>query len=329
VDTGSYGLRLLAPVLLPAMVLPLQVDTMGNALVECTPFAGGNFIWGPVVRANMKIAGETALDMPIQLIGDSRVTAPIPSDCSGTGTEQNTVQQFGANGIIGIGPFQYDCPGCSVSAIPGAYYGCSATACTSVALQLSEQVVNPVTLFATDNNGEMIQLPSVANAGELTVAGTLTFGIDTQSNNVSGMQSVLNVDDNAELTITYNLVALPSSFIDSGSNGNYFNTNFTLCAGNLSEFYCPPNNILNLATTIQGVDPTGNPIVGQSTGASFGVGSAQVMLNTANSALPLIAGTNPVPQSFDFGLPFFYGKRVAVAVEGAKTTVGTGPYVAF
>jgi len=44
-----------------------------------------------------------------------------------------------------------------------------------------------------------------------------------------------------------------------------------------------------------------------------------------------LAGTLPAGNagSFDYGLAFFYGKRVAVAVEGSMTSVGTGPYIAF
>jgi hypothetical protein len=33
--------------------------------------------------------------------------------------------------------------------------------------------------------------------------------------------------------------------------------------------------------------------------------------------------------SFDFGLPFYYGRRVATALESQTTSVGTGPYVAY
>jgi hypothetical protein len=32
---------------------------------------------------------------------------------------------------------------------------------------------------------------------------------------------------------------------------------------------------------------------------------------------------------FDFGLPFFFGRSVFTAIEGASTPGGTGPYVAF
>jgi hypothetical protein len=45
-----------------------------------------------------------------------------------------------------------------------------------------------------------------------------------------------------------------------------------------------------------------------------------------NVAAPQIAGGS---QSFDFGLPFFYGRNVFVAIEGAVTSGGVGPYDAF
>jgi hypothetical protein len=47
------------------------------------------------------------------------------------------------------------------------------------------------------------------------------------------------------------------------------------------------------------------------------------------NAFPQLAGSNPNVGSFDYGLAFFYGKRVAVAVEGNVTAAGTGPYIAF
>ena len=62
---------------------------------------------------------------------------------------------------------------------------------------------------------------------------------------------------------------------------------------------------------------------------SFAILGVSKLLNPTFNAFPMLAGTNPNPQSFDLGLPFFYGKRVAVAVENSKTSVGTGPYVAF
>jgi hypothetical protein len=52
--------------------------------------------------------------------------------------------------------------------------------------------------------------------------------------------------------------------------------------------------------------------------------------NESFTAFSDLGGTYPgSTMSFDFGLPFYYGRRVATALEGKTTTVGTGPYFAF
>jgi len=326
VDTGSYGLRILASVMNAALNLPVQLASNGDSLVECTQFVDG-YSWGPVLAADVKIAGETASSVPIQSIGDPRF-ANVPADCSsGAPMEEDSVATFGANGILGIGPFELDCPACETQVIPGTYYACTSTSCTGTTALATSQVPNVVAKFATDNNGTIIQLPSVASGGATTVSGTLTFGIDTESNNASGTQTVLTVDDNAELTMIFAGMMLSQSFIDSGSNGNYFNDGaLVLCTTtNFTDFYCPANTV-SLPVTIQGQNGV------MTNNLTFQVGNAVTMFNAAPSdysAFPLLAGSNPNPQSFDFGLGFFYARRVATAIEGRTTTVGTGPYVAF
>ncbi|HET9107267.1 MAG TPA: DUF3443 family protein, partial [Steroidobacteraceae bacterium] len=117
VDTGSYGFRVMSSVLSPSLASALQqeqVSTTGDSIVECTQFADG-FSWGPVKVADVQVAGESASSVPIQVIGDpaytasSGTTSEIPTACSSTGPEEDTVATFGANGIIGIGPFGADC----------------------------------------------------------------------------------------------------------------------------------------------------------------------------------------------------------------------------
>ena len=327
VDTGSYGLRILAPVL--TLTLPVETLASGNSLAECTQFVDG-FSWGPVATADIQIAGETAHALPVQVIGDSRFTN-IPANCSGTGgTEEDTVAAFGANGILGIGPFELDCGDCD-TAMHGLYYACAAT-CTDTTVPDNLQVPNPVTHFAADNNGAIIVMPAVAAGGAANVMGSLIFGIDTQTDNASGTQTVLTVDDNAELLIMFNGQSLANSFIDSGSNGIYFaDSSISLCTAPPSDptsqivnFYCPSNN-LTLPLTIQGMNGT------MTNNLTFGVGNAITMLNSPFDAYPQLAGTIPPVNAgtFDYGLPFFYGKRVAVAVQGAMTKAGTGPYIAF
>jgi len=328
VDTGSYGLRLLAPVL--TLTLPVEMLASGGSLAECTQFVDG-FSWGPIATADIQIAGETANSVPVQVIGDSRFTN-IPTECSGTGgTEEDTVSTFGANGILGIGPFESDCGDCD-TATHGLYFSCT-TSCTDTTVPDNLQIPNPVTHFAVDNNGTIIVLPSVAAGGASNVMGSLIFGIDTQSDNASGTQTVLTVDDNAELLVMFNGQTFGNSFIDSGSNGIFFaDSSITTCAAPANDptsqivnFYCPAST-LTLPVTIQGMNGT------MTNNLTFAVGNAINMLeNTDFDAYPQLAGTLPPGNagSFDYGLPFFYGKRVAIAVQGAMTTAGTGPYIAF
>jgi len=324
VDTGSYGLRILAPVL--TLTLPVETLANGNSLTECTQFVDG-YSWGPIALADITMAGETAKSVPVQVIGDSRFTT-VPAGCSSTGgTQEDTVASFGANGILGVGPFELDCGDCA-TATHGLYYACAGTTCTETMVPNAMQMPNPVTHFAADNNGVIIVLPASPAGGTTTLSGSLIFGIDTQSDNQSGTQTVLTVDGNAHLTMTYNGQALTSSFIDSGSNGIYFTDSSiaTCTTTGLTTFYCPAST-LTLGLSIQGQNGV------MANNLTFMVANTETMLsNPANATFnvfPELAGTNPTAASFDYGLAFFYGKRVSVAVENDKTSVGTGPYVAF
>jgi hypothetical protein len=323
IDTASYGLRILAPVL--TLTLPVQTAMNGNSLVECTQFADG-YSWGPIAQADLQIGGETAAAVAIQVIGDPRFTN-VPANCSGTGPEEDTVAAFGANGILGIGVFAQDCGSvCVTSTSPQFYYSCTASACQPAVVPLANQVSNPVGLFAMDNNGSIIELPSVTSQGAVSVSGSLIFGIDTQSNNASGTETVLTVDPNfGYLTAVFQGQSLNQSFIDAGSNGNYFgDSTIPACsATGLTGFYCPAS-VQNLTATLQGAN-------GMSAVVNFSVANAQTLLanNPSFTAVPLLAGSNPMTASFDFGLPFFYGRRVFTALESQTTSAGTGPYIAF
>ena len=325
----SYGLRILAPVL--TISLPVQPAPSGGSLVECTAFADG-YSWGPVALADIQVSGESASSVPVQVIGDPNFTN-VPADCSGTGTAEDTVVAFGANGIIGVGVFAQDCGSGCVSVVDnGDYYACTTASvqCQPTALpSLASQVTNPITYFATDNNGVIIQLPSVAAAGATTLSGYMIFGIDTQTNNKSGSQSVLTVASSGtnagDFTTVFNGQNLTTSFLDTGSNGLYFNdTDITPCTDSgLTDFYCPTST-QSFTATLQGES-------GVSASASFSVGNADSVAGD-DAAFASLAGTFPGPEAsttFDWGLPFYFGRTVYTAIQGAVTAVGTGPYVAF
>lgn len=326
VDTESYGLRVLAPVL--TVTLPVTTASDGNSLVECTQFVSA-YSWGPIATADVHVAGETASSVPIQVIGDANFTV-VPADCSSTGVANDTVATFGANGILGIGVFAQDCgSACVGNAANADYYSCTQAGCTGIGAPLTSQVMNPVPLFATDNNGTIIELPSVANPGAATLTGSLIFGIDTQSNNASGTQTVLALDVNGNIpsfSMVFNGVPLSQGFIDAGSNGIFFNdASLTVCTNpEVSNFYCPANTT-NLSATLTGVNNVTATV-------DFSIANALTILTNdpTYTAVPQLGGTySSSSSSFDWGLPFFFGRRVANAIQGATTAVGTGPYVAF
>jgi len=326
IDTGSYGLRLLSGAL--TLTLPVSKTATGSALVECTEFVDG-YSWGPLAQVDLTIAGETASSVAVQLIGDARYPV-VPSDCSSAAPmSEDTVATFGANGILGIGPFAQDCGDFCAESIPepAIYYACSTSSeCTTTTVATASQVQNPVILFAKDNNGTIISLPSVATQGASGVTGSLIFGIDTESNNQSGTQTVVPIAttgaDAGFLGTTFMGQSLSMSFIDSGSNALYFNdSNVTACTNaNFKSFYCPG--------TTESLSATFELSGGMTASENFSVTDAET-LSASFTAFPGLAGTNPQSMSFDWGLPFFYGRRVATAIQGYSTSAGTGPYIAF
>jgi hypothetical protein len=321
VDTGSYGLRLLASVL--TLSLPLQKAGDGNSLAECNQFVGG-YGWGPVAAVDLTIAGESAASLPMQIIGEPGFAA-APDACSSTGTGEDTVAEFGANGILGIGVFEQDCgPNCAGNADVGYYYSCTSTACNSIAVPLVSQVQNPVSSFATDNDGTIVVLPAVSANGATGVSGSLIFGIDTAANNASAGQVVLTVDPNlGYFSTVLNGATLAQSFIDSGSNAIYFNdSDIVACSSpTFIDFYCPATTA-SLSAQLTGVNAVSENI-------TFSVGNAETFTVGA-TALPELAGSYPdSTDRFVLGLSFFYGRSVYTGIENHTTKAATGPYVAF
>jgi hypothetical protein len=317
VDTASYGLRILASAV-TQITLPQAASPAGGPLGACAQFALG-YTFGSVRTADVKLSGETASSLPIQLIGDSSLT--VPNSCV-SGISQNDTAGLDANGILGIGPNTADCgSACASTALTGRYYDCTtATNCTPVALPVAQQVTNPVSRFPADNNGVIVQLPPVPDAGAVSATGTLIFGIGTQSNNALDSGSVkITVDSNGQFNTTYNGASVVG-FIDTGSNMWYLpDSSLPVCPGDYNAFFCPSTTTAK-SVTITGLD-------GTTTTVNFNVANAETLLNSPNYAFDNLSG--PVSGEVDMGVPFFYGRHVAVAISGANTPSGTGPFVAF
>lgn len=376
VDTGSYGLRLLSKSgggeLSAALsaALPLQHDPSvpSNIVAECAQFSDG-ITWGPLKMADIYVGGATAgagesaktvpgsgtAGVPVQIIGDPGF-ATVPSACTSFGTPEDSVSTLFANGIIGVGPFPQDCgDACTLgtSGNPGFYYSCPAAGCSGTSQPAAEpigvQVWNPVAAFTpltagamADNNGVILELPGVPASGLAVDNGSLVFGIGTQNNNGLGKATVYTGDLSANISTTFGGQTFSNSFIDSGSNGYFFNFpsgNVNKCTNNVG-FYCPQDANGNPETLSCSATNVGN---NQKSGAvGFNVINLDKFSSTASvNALNGVAGPNTPPpgssgpSGFDWGLPFFYGRNVYTGmfptngVTSAPPGVPSGPYYAY
>src|SRR5271157_3970328 len=353
VDTGSFGLRLLSSAgggeLNPSL-LPNEPDSNGNPLFECLLFLDG-FVWGNVATADITMAGEKASSAPVQVIIPSSSSPAVPNGSNGcssptTGSnEGDSLKALGAQGVLGVGLFQQDCgPACTTQPPPdAAYYDCSSSPCNPTTATLAQQVTNPVVLFATDNNGVLIQLPAVPNGGSSTVNGNLIFGIGTQSNNGLGSANVYVVPDSGNnalnIIATFKGISYPQSFIDSGSNGIFFlNSSINgvpaTCSGQTSSWYCPTTSPDNLTATNQGQNAQGGG-VGSAVPVNFAIENANNLFsnNGTDTAFSTLGGPSCSSGGsgcdFDWGLAFFFGRNVFTAIDNMNTPAGLGPYYAY
>lgn len=324
-DTGSYGLRLLASQLSSSLALPAVTTSSGAAAGECGKFISG-YTWGSVRQADVKMADEVASGISVQVIGDTdSAYSTTPSTCSSAGSNLGTLSAIGAKGILGVGMFKQDCgSSCAASAISGVYYACSSSgSCSASAMPLAKQISNPVTSFSVNNNGVMINLPAVSTSGATSVSGTLYFGVNTQSNNTISSETIYKANSSGDFTTTYNGKAYTASFIDSGSNGYFFtDSSIQKCSGN--DFYCP-SSTLSLSAVNSAADGSASATV------SFNVVNIVGLNSSVNAAHVggTVGSSSSSSNYFDWGLPFYYGRKVYLVMENNTVSSTTGPFWAY
>jgi hypothetical protein len=277
---------------------------------------------GPSGRRQAR--GEVAANIPIEVIGDPAFGS-VPAGCSSAGTAEDTLATFGSNGLIGINQILPDC-GASCASSPaqeGGYYSCSGSTCAAVAVPVAAQLQNPIASFGTDNNGAVMQFPAVPAAGAPTLAGTLTFGIGTAANNALGGTKVLTVDSAGNLTTLFNGATMATSYVDSGTTElDFDDTSIAQCTSSQSSgFFCPASPV-SLTAQLKGQN-------GAAASVAFSVESADTLFSGSNTAFEDLAGPGSDAKTFAWGFPFFIGRSVFVALDGASTPGGNGPYVAF
>ncbi|WP_246024920.1 DUF3443 family protein [Paraburkholderia dinghuensis] len=320
-DTGSFGLRLYASVIPSATLaaLPIRTDAAsGSNVGECAAFGSG-YTWGSLRTADVKLGGETAASLPIQVMSDPAIVSRVPTACVWN-TSLNSPAALGANGILGVGVARYDCgTACAGSTARWGYYYADTNPATAVVMPLVNQVTNPVSLFAVNNNGVIVEMPTIPSDGAATATGTVTFGIDTQANNLlaGAGAAVFNTDLHGDFTGSYNGAGTVSTYIDSGSNALIFEDATIPQSGG----FFAPASALTRSVALSSTN-------GSAATVSFNIGNASSLYASINYAFNNLGAY--LAQTIDLGLPFFYGRRVYYGIAD-KTSAGggTGPYVAF
>ncbi len=200
-------------------------------------------------------------------------------------------------------------------------------------------LTNPIVSFASDNNGSILVMPSLANypQGELTASGTLYFGINTQSNNtLNSTYSILPTPatgGNATFfsaTLNGQAGPYPASFLDSGSN----------------ELFIPPlqppgtyplnSNGDYVPQSLQTVSGTATSlsVATDTAPLSFSLLDVTAGVNAGNTAFYDMGTTNSATAgSLDLGMPYFYGHSIVNGINGAQiqfnSTTYTGPFYAI
>ncbi len=327
-DTGSYGLRIFKDALTVSLT---QVSSGTGELAECMYYGDGTTQWGPVQTAGVVLGGEAAVDVPIQVIDSTYMSTAAASLCKDADESSSAA---GFNGILGVGVFAQDCGGACVKyASNGYYFKCSGSSCAGTTAALSQQVQNPVAALDTDNNGVIVELPSVADVGAGSAEGSLILGIGTRSNNAFSAGTTLALDASAEFTTTFGGITY-FGFLDTGSNGLWFTppssvSSLTVCDGDYWPWFCPASTVDFSATNTDAAS-------GSST-VSFRIANIESLLvgSPTHQVFSGIGGTlssgSLSSGYFDWGLPFHLGRSVYVGLEGTTANGGaiTGPYAAY
>ncbi|MBS1968994.1 MAG: DUF3443 family protein [Bdellovibrionales bacterium] len=321
IDTGSFGLRVFSSLV---SVNLTQRTINGGNLTECVRYADNSSNWGPIKTADVVLGSLKASSIPIQIIDASYAT--VPTEC---GTPDSSPTAAGYNGILGVGIFTEDCGiGCANTTNNRVYYACSGSTCGYTAVPVAQQVSNPISFLPSDNNGVIFQLPSIPSAGSTTASGYVILGIGTRSNNTPTSANVFKADGNGYFKTTFNGTTLVQSFIDSGSNGLFFPgpANLPSCSSGsgASGFYCPTTT--TTYTAYQSGSGSNTQVA-----VSFEIQNAAYAVTTSpNFMFNNIGGSaGDMTSSYDWGLPFYFGRTIFHGIDGKSSPLGTGPYWAW
>jgi len=322
VDSGDTGVRISERSL--RLTLP-NVDAKSPRF-ECTTYMDHTARWGPVVRATVFLAHEPPVTVPVMLYRHTN-----RGSC-GKGMQ---IPSHPFNGSIGVAPLIYDCGReCARHRSNRRYFTCRHTLCGETALPLSQQVVCPIVRLPKDHNGFVLSFANLPKGGTRRVDGTLTLGIGTEENSVPPPKKVtlFHTDPEGNLLTRYHGVRVEGS-LDTGTNFYLLPKISTLrkelagcfqAEGSGDFFKCPRRRE---RAVIEGVRGRHRREV------AFTLTNEREIMRRAERKNMLATdswgGSYRNENSFVWGMPFFYGRKVYFGFPGYNSVLGKGPYVAF
>ena len=316
VDTGSVGLRLQRSALKHPEFFSAMAGPDAHALAECYRFVS-SAAWGVVTRADVRLAAIQTSSVPIQIVDKANASYGDhgrPESCSNASKPTS-------NQTLGIAPVSLnDCKDpCFISLEAPRYYECTAASCLPIAkpVPATFRVVHPIAALPSDNNGYVLDVQAVPEAGAIATPGTLTLGIGTRSNNALDVTNVVDLAPDGTFTTVWNGHAYSASYFDTGTENYYFATSpshaykcgFYWCATPEAEFSATLKGQTKEATT------------------NFRVGDSASLLSSGKGAfrnVAIVAGNDS--RAFVWGMPFFVGRKVFVGLTDGSSASGNAYY---
>ncbi len=313
-DTGSTGFKIDQSQL---TLNDLPIITYSDLpLYECALYGAG-YLFGSLAYADIKLSGETAINIPIEIINDGSQDG-VPTSCS-NGVSFVDLSALGAKAIIGINVISNP----NNTYFPLVYTSSNQESYSLIADPNTIPVklnVNPIAAFIADNNGAILQLPFVDNTSNTPIDGTLTFGLNTQADNIvsESIYKLLgspNQIDYIGAFIADSGELVTQAIFDSGTPVlAFYSTVINQCpeSGDMAGYYCPDNGV-QLWTSI---------LTNYSSGVVVPINELieSYAFSEKFSVVPFLGYMMDASENLTiYGLPAFFGRSIYLGFEGNST----------
>ena len=186
---------------------------------------------------------------------------------------------------------------------------------------VASQISNPIAAFTQDNNGAIMEFDSRPCGGGRDGQRLARLRHRDAVQQRPRQRTGAHDRRRGKLHDHLQRADAEQSYIDSGTNSLSFNDNsIPQCTGNDAGCFCPTSTV-SLTAENKGLN-------GVTSTVSFSIANTDTLFGTNDTAFNDLGGPGS-NGSFAWGFPFFLGRAVYVALQGATTPGGAGPYFAY